>query len=78
MYALCYRTFSTETDDPNGLCRNALNIERCDSKNKWSEYTVPYMRKKEKYRYCEAVEIDKSADEGDYNSCILEEVTKTS
>ena len=77
---VCYfscRALSTEKDDPNELCRNAENIEKCDNNGIWSEYTVPYTKRKEKYRYCEALEADTSVDEGDYNSCILEEITKT-
>ena len=77
LFFFSFRTLSTEKDDPNELCRNALNIEKCDHDGKWSEYTVPYTKRKEKYRYCEALEADTSVDEGDYNSCILEEITKT-
>ena len=56
-----------------------MNIEKCDNNGKWSEYTVPYTKRKEtyRYRYCDALEADTSVDEGDYNSCILEEMTKT-
>ena len=79
---VCYfscRALSTEKDDPNELCRNAENIEKCDNNGKWSEYTVPYTKRKEtyRYRYCEALEADTSVDEVDYNSCILEEIAKT-